>query len=124
MFSRRVFASSPIPRAMYAKLGISTPTQASRLLPSFVALSPSLCNSVSPAGRVSALSAVESDLEADGARLSDIALMRAIMESFSGCQLGMARMLELWGIRRVLTLQGQLHTLCRTQEEAKPLNVE
>lgn len=50
MLGRRVFASAPLPRHMWAKLHIQSAAQAKRLLPSLAPLTGSLCCGISGLG--------------------------------------------------------------------------
>lgn len=101
MFGRRVFGSGPIPRSMYARLRISTPAQASRLLPTLVPLSPALALSAGGLARAILQGSAETVPRLDVAD-QDPVLLRALLESVSPLQLGFSRLFELWGIARAI----------------------
>ncbi|KAG5502283.1 hypothetical protein GH5_05256 [Leishmania sp. Ghana 2012 LV757] len=106
MFGRRVFGSTAIPRTMYARLHVSSPAQAARMLPVLVPLTPSLSQSVG--GMMNALTqgSLESMPTLEVGE-QDPASLKALLESISPLQLGFSRLFELWGITRV-TVMGNI----------------
>ncbi|CAJ1988276.1 conserved [Leishmania donovani] len=75
MFGRRVASCCCIPASMYARLHISSPQQASRMLPPLVPITTSICRSVSGgtgafASLVAGSEAVPADLTSAGNLLS------------------------------------------------------
>lgn len=107
MFGRRVFGSTAIPRAMYARLHISSPAQASRMLPMLVPLTPSLSQSVGGMVNAVALGSLEVLPRFEGSE-QDLASLKALLESISPLQLGFSRLFELWGIARATVMDNKM----------------
>ncbi|KPI83188.1 hypothetical protein ABL78_7788 [Leptomonas seymouri] len=99
MFGRRVFGSTAIPRAMYTRLHISSPAQASRMLPMLIPLSPSLSQSVGGMMNAVALGSLEAQPKFEVGE-QDPASLKTLLESIYPLQLGYSRLFELWGIAR------------------------
>ncbi|KAG5476531.1 hypothetical protein LSCM1_04245 [Leishmania martiniquensis] len=117
MFGRRVFGSTAIPRTMYVRLHISSPAQATRMLPALVPLTPSLSQSVGGMANALAQGTAESMPRLEVGE-QDPASLKALLESISPLQLGFSRLFELWGIVRatVMTniIQGRANARCST----------
>lgn len=103
MFGRRVFGSTAIPRAMYTRLHISSPAQASRMLPMLVPLTPSISQSVGGMMNAVALGSLEALPKLEVGE-QDPASLKALLESISPLQLGFSRLFELWGIARATVM--------------------
>lgn len=103
MFGRRVFGSTAIPRAMYTRLHISSPAQASRMLPMLVPLTPSLSQSVGGMMNAVAVGSLEAMPKFEVGE-QDPAALRALLETVSPLQLGFSRLFELWGIARTMAM--------------------
>ncbi|KPA74106.1 hypothetical protein ABB37_09395 [Leptomonas pyrrhocoris] len=110
MFGRRVFGSTAIPRAMYTRLHISSPAQATRMLPMLVPLTPSL--SLSAGGMLNAvtLGSLEAPPKFEIGEQDPVSL-KALLESISPLQLGFSRLFELWGIARATVMVNFLRSL-------------
>ncbi|KAK7197937.1 hypothetical protein NESM_000748400 [Novymonas esmeraldas] len=77
MFSRRVASSCRIPASMYCRLHISSPQQASRMLPPLVPISSFICRSVS--GGTGAFASVVAGGEFASADLSSPANLLSLL---------------------------------------------
>lgn len=103
MFGRRVFGSLPIPQTMYARLNINSAAQASRMLPTLIALTPSLgSSSMGDLMRAAQCSSGGSGLDVTP---QDPVLLKALIEAMSPLQLGYLRLLELWGLHRTCVIK-------------------
>lgn len=108
MFSRRVFGTTSIPRAMYSRLHIANAAHANRLLPSLVPLSAALERSV-PLTNILRTTADKACAPATDLSCTDPVLLRAIMDSLAPMQLSFLKLLELWGIGRPLCVETTGH---------------
>nr|CCC92649.1 conserved hypothetical protein [Trypanosoma congolense IL3000] len=100
MYGRHVFGSSGIPALMYTKLRICSQAQARRRLPSLVPLLPAMATA-SRAVLPSVVCATPTVQMLETSEFDPV-LLNSYLECISPMRVGFLRLMELWGIGRVV----------------------